>query len=53
MRTVILLGALIIADAIRGTTVLPYNQNTLGFIAFVLFASILMDIADVARGKEK
>jgi hypothetical protein len=53
MRTVILLGALIIADAIRGTTVFPYNQNTLGFIAFVLFMSIIMDIADVSRGKEK
>ena len=53
MRTVILMGALLIADAIRGTITLPYNQNTIGFIAVVLLASIIMDITDVVRGKEK
>ena len=53
MRTIILVGALLISDAIRGNTSLPYGDNVMSVLVVILLAAILMDFVDFVRGKSK
>jgi hypothetical protein len=49
MRTAILLGAILIADAIDGTPGLPYNENAIYGIGVILLVCMIMDVVDFGR----
>jgi hypothetical protein len=51
MRTVILLGFLLLCDAVRGTTILPYTKMATVCICIILLACAYMDIIDFTKEK--
>jgi hypothetical protein len=52
MRTVILVGALILSDAIRNSTAMVYSNDTGKFIVTILVCAIIADIVDFLRNKK-
>lgn len=53
MRTVILLGSIIISDSIRGSRLFSYGESLIKFIGIILIISMCMDIVDFFRGRKE